>query len=135
MEWNTLLFNYEYKRNASLHLIIALTFETKHETKNHGRPPGILDLRRQLLFQEVLESLAILSELLDTLVELVERHRVLEQCPAELGLVVDVRNLGELVRGRGGYARCQCAGTRGAQGCITHRQQRQASWGRVRSRS
>ena len=47
----------------------------------------------ELLADELLEGLAVLSELLDALVELVERHLVLEEGPAELGLVVDVRDL------------------------------------------
>ena len=55
----------------------------------------------ELLAEEGLEGLAVLSELLDTLVELVERHRVLEEGPAELGLVVDERHLGDLGRRRG----------------------------------
>jgi hypothetical protein len=33
-------------------------------------------------------------------VELVEGHLVLEECPAELRLVIDVRDLGDLLRGR-----------------------------------
>ena len=52
-----------------------------------------LSERLELLADEALEGLAVLSELLDTLVELVERHLVLEQRPAELGLVVDERDL------------------------------------------
>ena len=52
-----------------------------------------LSERLELLADEALEGLAVLSELLDTLVKLVERHLVLEQRPAELGLVVDVRDL------------------------------------------
>lgn len=51
----------------------------------------------ELLRKHLLEGLTILSELLDTLVQLVERHLVLEQCPAELGLVVDVGDLGEVL--------------------------------------
>ena len=50
-------------------------------------------LSRELLAEQALEGLAVLSELLDTLVKLVERHLVLEELPAELGLVVDVRDL------------------------------------------
>lgn len=52
-------------------------------------------LSREFLFEEVLEGLAVLSELLDALVELVERHLVLEQGPAELSLVVDIGDLGD----------------------------------------
>lgn len=50
-------------------------------------------LRRKLLAEEGLERLAVLSEFLDALVQLVECHLVLEECPAELGLVVDKRDL------------------------------------------
>lgn len=48
----------------------------------------------QFLAEETLEGLAVLCKLLDTLVQLVECHRVLEEGPAELGLVVDERDLG-----------------------------------------
>lgn len=48
----------------------------------------------KLLLQHILQRLAVLGELPDTLMELLERHLVLEQGPAELGLVVDVGNLG-----------------------------------------
>ena len=51
------------------------------------------NLSRELLAEQLLEGLAVLGELLDTLVELVERHLVLEESPAELGLVVDKRDL------------------------------------------
>lgn len=47
----------------------------------------------ELLLEDVLERDTILGELLDTFVELVEGHRVLEECPAELGLVVDEGDL------------------------------------------
>ena len=58
---------------------------------------------RELPAEEVLEGLAILSELLDTLVQLVERHLVLEEGPTELGLVVDEGDLLErLTLRRGG---------------------------------
>ena len=50
-------------------------------------------LRRKLLLEDFLQGLAVLGELLDALVELVERHLVLEERPAELGLVVDERHL------------------------------------------
>ena len=53
----------------------------------------------ELLAEEVLEGIAILSELLDTLVKLVESHLVLEKSPAELGLVVNVRDLRKRVGG------------------------------------
>ena len=59
--------------------------------------------RRELLTEELLEGVAVLGELLDALVQLVERHLLLEQLPAELGLVVDVGDLGVLLgRGAGG---------------------------------
>ena len=50
-------------------------------------------LRRELLLEDLLQGLAVLGELLDALMELVERHLVLEERPAELGLVVDERHL------------------------------------------
>jgi hypothetical protein len=48
----------------------------------------------QPLAEEALKSLAVLSKLLNTLVQLVERHLVLEEGPAELRLVVDEGDLG-----------------------------------------
>lgn len=56
--------------------------------------PRIRDLSRELLTEDVPKRVSILSELLDTLVQLIKRHLVLEQLPAELGLVVNVRDLG-----------------------------------------
>jgi len=56
----------------------------------------------EALLEDRAQGITILSELLDTLVQLVERHLVLEEFPAELGLVVDVRDLGDLVGGRDG---------------------------------
>ena len=44
---------------------------------------------RQFLPENALERIPVLGKLLDALVQLVERHRVLEERPAELGLVVD----------------------------------------------
>ena len=58
-------------------------------------------LRVELLDKRVTEGLAISGKLADTLMELVERHLLLEQVPTELGLVVDVRNLGDVLCGRG----------------------------------
>ena len=55
----------------------------------------------ELRAEEALESLAVLRELADTLVELVGRHLVFAERPAELGLVVDVRDLGKGVGRRG----------------------------------
>lgn len=46
--------------------------------------------------QEGLEGSTILSELPDALVELVERHLIIEQRPAELGFVI---NEGDLLQG------------------------------------
>ena len=50
--------------------------------------------RLQLFLQEVLQRITILCKLSDPLVQLVKGHRVLKQCPAELGLAVDIGNLG-----------------------------------------
>ena len=44
----------------------------------------------QLLPEKLLQGLTVLGKLLDTFVQLVKGHLVLEKCPAELGLVVDV---------------------------------------------
>ena len=49
-----------------------------------------MHLLGELLLEQVPESVAVLGELLDTFVQLVEGHLVLEELPAELGLVVDV---------------------------------------------
>lgn len=70
-------------------------------------PPRWARLGRDLLAEELLESLAILGKFLDTLVELVEGHGVLEELPAELRLIVDV---GHLSKGLvlGGYIRVVC---------------------------
>lgn len=65
-------------------------------------------LDRKLLAKELLEGLAVLSELLNTLMELIKRHLVLEEGPAEIGLVV---NEGDLR-----YLLCLSAGCRGRQG-------------------
>ena len=53
--------------------------------------------------EHLLERLPVLGEFLDPLVQLVERHLVLEERPAELGLVVNVRDLGQLLRDCGGH--------------------------------
>lgn len=70
----------------------ALFYRVKYvwEHTNLFSISPVLYLSIELLLQQVLEGLAILSELLDTLMEFFKRHRVLKQCPAELGLVVDV---------------------------------------------
>jgi hypothetical protein len=60
---------------------------------HHAAHAGAHRLLRELLLEEVLERLAVLGELLDALVQLVEGHLVLEERPAELGLVVDERDL------------------------------------------
>ncbi len=52
--------------------------------------------------EQGLESLAVLGKLLDTFVQLVEGHLVLEECPAELRLVVNVSDLGKVL----GFGSC-----------------------------
>ena len=47
--------------------------------------------------EEVLKSFAVLSKLLDTLMELIKRHLFLEERPAELWLVVDIGYFGNRV--------------------------------------
>jgi len=59
------------------------------------------NLSFQLLPQQRLEGVAILSEFFDALVELVKCHGVLEEGPSELGLVIDERNLGDWSGGSG----------------------------------
>ena len=66
---------------------------------------------RELLPQQFLQSLTVLREFLDPLVELVERHLVLEQLPAELWLVSDVRHLRHGMS-FGGYGRTDLADKR-----------------------
>ena len=68
------------------------------------RPNRCAPLCGELLAEEVLQCLTILSELPDTLVELVRRHLVLAEGPAELGFVVDVGDLGDRLAGSG----CRC---------------------------
>ena len=53
------------------------------------------NLSRDLLLEQILEGLTILSEFLDTLMQLIKRHLFLEQRPAELGLVVDEGDFGD----------------------------------------
>ena len=60
-----------------------------------SRAETIIALSSDFTLEEGLESLAILSKLLDTLVELIEGHLFLEECPAELWLVIDERNFGD----------------------------------------
>lgn len=60
-----------------------------------SRAETIIALGSDFSLEEGLESLAILSKLLDALVELIEGHLFLEEYPAELWLVVDVRNFGD----------------------------------------
>lgn len=49
-------------------------------------------LSRDLLTEKFLESLAILCEFLDALMEFIESHLILEESPSELWLVIDVGN-------------------------------------------
>jgi hypothetical protein len=56
----------------------------------------------QLLPQQPLQRLTVLGKLLDPLVQLVERHLVLQQRPSELGLVVDEGDFRDRV-GAGGW--------------------------------
>ena len=68
--------------------------------KNYTTGVALVDtlhLRLQLLPEEGLECLTILCKLLDTLVELVECHLVLQKSPAELWLVVNISDLWKLV--------------------------------------
>lgn len=58
-------------------------------TKKHNESS---DLSLEFLEEHGLEGLAILSKLLDTFMELVEGHLVLEKLPAEFGLIVDIGN-------------------------------------------
>jgi len=53
------------------------------------------NLSFQLLPQQRLEGITVLSEFFDALVELVERHGVLEKSPSELGLIVNESDLGD----------------------------------------
>lgn len=62
------------------------------------------DLSLELLSEGTPKSVCILSKLLDTLVQLVPCHLILKEFPAELGLVVDVRDL----RDRICLGRCLC---------------------------
>lgn len=61
-----------------------------------------LRLCRQLLSEKLLKGFTVLSELFDALMEFVKGHRVLEESPSELGLVVDEGNLGD------GVGLCSC---------------------------
>jgi len=47
----------------------------------------------KLLPQQALESLAILGEPFDTLVQFVECHLILQQSPSEFRLVIDISDL------------------------------------------
>ena len=77
-------------------------FPTLHERlKGGGERNGTTTcLGRELFAEERFECLAVLGKLLDPLVELVKGHLVLEEGPAEFGLVVDV---GDLVDGLDGW--------------------------------
>lgn len=54
-------------------------------------------LRTQLLPQNLSQRHAILGELLNTLMELIKRHRILEKFPAELGFIVNIRHFGDRI--------------------------------------
>lgn len=56
-------------------------------------PNRLGDEGTNLGHENLLENLGVGGEAADTLVELVEGHLVLEEGPAEGGLVVDVRDL------------------------------------------
>ena len=56
-----------------------------------------MKLSRQLVPQDFLEGLAILCKLLDTLVQLIECHLVLEERPPELRFVIDERDFWDRV--------------------------------------
>ena len=64
-----------------------------------GREASVDTSCSDLLAEEGLEGLTVLRELTDTLVELVRRHLVVAKRPAELGLVVNVRDLRKRVGG------------------------------------
>lgn len=57
----------------------------------------VLHLCLQLLSKQSLESFTILCKLLDTLMELVKCHLILQKNPAELWLIVDIGHFGEFV--------------------------------------
>jgi len=58
-------------------------------------------LSLQFLPQQRLEGLTVFGEFLDTLMELVECHRVLKKFPSELRLVFNVRDFGDRSGGSG----------------------------------
>lgn len=60
----------------------------------------------ELLLEGLFERDGISGKLDDTLVQLVECHLVSKECPAELGLVVDVSDLGDRVS----FGGCLCCG-------------------------
>jgi hypothetical protein len=68
-----------------------------------GRVRGCNDLL-ELSLELVPEGDSILSELLDALVKLVERHLILKEFPTKFGLVVNIGDLGNGV-GLGGCGR------------------------------
>jgi hypothetical protein len=53
--------------------------------------------------QYLLEGLTVFCKLLDALMKLVKGHLVLQQCPSEFRLIVNVRDLLELLSGRSSY--------------------------------
>lgn len=56
-----------------------------------------LNLSLKLLFENNFQFLGISGEIVDTLVELIECHPVLEESPAEFRLVIDEGNFGNRV--------------------------------------
>ena len=85
----------------SPHTTTFLFFPTLHERlKRGGKRNGTSTcLGREFFAEERFECLAVLCKLLDPFMELVKGHLVLEEGPAEFGLVVDV---GDLVDGLDG---------------------------------
>ena len=82
-----------YRLLRLLHILARYSFPPAQANDVQARLGG------ELLLEQILKSRAVLSELFDALVELVKRHLVLKQSPAELGFVVDERDLRD--RGRG----------------------------------
>ena len=77
----------------SIQLLLHIPLSPRLHKGEHTPRLTVAHLGRNLLAKELLEGLTVLSELLDTLVELVESHSILEKLPSEFGLVVNVRNL------------------------------------------
>lgn len=81
-----------YAQNRpSGHIGVTFYIEYKLLSGTASPLPGTrTKLSRELLAEEGLERFTVLSKLTNALVELVRRHLVLAQRPAELSLVVDV---------------------------------------------